>query len=925
MAFQQRSPAWNKTWAVRPVGLPALSARQSRVFDRYGIPLGLFGLAWLVYALINNGRAAYYDYFVPLGGAFLHGQLGLSAMPDGFSELVRGTNELWNVVYPPMPAVLLMPFVLVLGTALEQSWASIVLGAVNVALVSIVIQQMGVARLPRIVLSLVFGFGTIVWFSAQIGTAWHFAHVVAIFFTLLSIFACMRNWPTVIIGLLFGAAVLARLPVALAAPFFLAYIAERSLREPDGRWTGFGHIGAGRRINRQGRFPVRRFLELAIPWAFGAGIFAVGYLAYNFLRFGSLLETGHDLVPMDSFLGNGVFTLASVPRLLVAMFLSGPERIEGFPFFQPRLLGGLSILLTSPIMLWAFNARRLTWFNIGAWSSVVLILVPIMLHAEEGGTQFGFRYAQDVYPFLFVLTVIGLRGRISGLAWVAISVGVIVNLWGMASTYNAWLAFTVPDSQVPFFQVGSLRVAAAALIVAGVAVLLRRLVPRADESSTSAPLASTHSIGDVEATVPHRRASVRSRMPFDIGGATMAKALIVAAGLLGAFGALYQILTSERITYRLGCGFDGSQYCQMAAGQLGIEPFNRRVLLPGIVNQLGLSGADGFALVNAFVIFAVLCAFVYLCTVVVGRGRSAGLARPRVPALVAIGALAVFAFITHRNTIHLYLSYPALSDYLALFFLFLGCIAIIKATDDDRWAFLAAGAAFAGALSRENLAIILAVVAVIAGLVRLVRWPTVVATIGAGAAGTYIAFAQPFLPSQSLSIVELLNLEISQDFGSAEGFLRFAIMALLGIGPMAILCVLSARTVWRDPACLILAATGLVFAAISVFAGGDTDRILMPAGLLFAACAIRLYALGEVGLAPMALFLGAMWIWQLPLTVVPGDPDSWLSFWGLRVTPIDNVLLYGLAPILIGAPLVIAGLVLALRPKPVPIGIEAAE
>src|SRR5437870_1370842 len=100
-------------------------------------------------------------------------------MPTGFTELVRGTNGLWNVVYPPMPAVVLLPIVAVLGTSFQQSWASILLGAVNVALLSLILARMGVARRNRIVLSLLFGFGTIVWYSAQVGTAWHFAHVVA--------------------------------------------------------------------------------------------------------------------------------------------------------------------------------------------------------------------------------------------------------------------------------------------------------------------------------------------------------------------------------------------------------------------------------------------------------------------------------------------------------------------------------------------------------------------------------------------------------------------------------------------------------------------------------------------------------------------------------------------------------------------------
>ena len=123
---------------------------------------------------------------------------------------------------------------------------------------------------------------------------------------------------------------------------------------------------------------------------------------------------------------------------MYAMFLSAPSQVSGFPWIQSRHLGGLSILLTTPLFLWSIRARRPDWFNLGAWVSVGLILIPILLHADAGGEQFGFRYAQDLYPFLFLLTARGLGGRISVEAWIAIGIGVLINLWGMGSTYFDW-------------------------------------------------------------------------------------------------------------------------------------------------------------------------------------------------------------------------------------------------------------------------------------------------------------------------------------------------------------------------------------------------------------------------------------------------------------------------------------------------------
>jgi hypothetical protein len=411
--------------------------------DRWLIPVALFGLAWLVYAWINNGRSADLDYFVPLADAFLHGRLGLLDAPDWFNEVVPGANGISYVVYPPAPALILVPVVWVMGPGFEQTWASILLGATNVAIASIVIRDMGVGRWTRVVLSLVFAFGTIVWFSAQAGSSWHFAHVVAMLFMLLAIRACQVDARTGLIGLLFAGAILSRLPLALAAPFFLAYLAERTVREETGTSGVFGSLTTASAAAWRTRPELRPFLENAVPFAAGVAIPMLGYLLYNELRFGSFFENGYALIPgllQEDQYRHGFFSVVNIPRKIYALFLTMPTQAPDFPWIQSRQLGGLSIVLTTPLFLWAIKARKPDWFGIGAWISIGLILIPILTHADPGGAQFGFRYAQDFYPFLFLLMIRGLGGRLGFEAWLAIAIGALVNLWGMGSTYYSWWA-----------------------------------------------------------------------------------------------------------------------------------------------------------------------------------------------------------------------------------------------------------------------------------------------------------------------------------------------------------------------------------------------------------------------------------------------------------------------------------------------------
>jgi hypothetical protein len=420
---------------------PIALERWWRHVDRVLIPLGLFLSAWVVYAWLTNGRPTHLDYFIPLADAFLHGRLGLLEAPSWFNEVVPNADGLYYVVYPPMPALLLVPIVWLFGPEFDQAWATVILGAANVALMHSILLEMGVGRRPRVVLSLVFAFGTIVWYSAQAGSSWHIAHVVAMTFMLLAVRACQRDARTGLIGLLFGAAVLARLPLVLAAPFFVAYVVDRALREPSGDHTAFGSLRVIRPVAAHTRPDWARVVALGAPLAAGVIAPVLLYLVYNHVRFGSPFETGYPLIPglmQEAQYRDGFFSVANIPRKLYALFLSGPVQVEGFPWIQPRALGGLSIALTTPLFLWAIRARRLDWFGLGSWLAIVLVLIPILLHADPGGLQFGFRYAQDFYPFLFLLMVRGLDGRLSFEAWLAIAIGAVVNLWGMGATYYDW-------------------------------------------------------------------------------------------------------------------------------------------------------------------------------------------------------------------------------------------------------------------------------------------------------------------------------------------------------------------------------------------------------------------------------------------------------------------------------------------------------
>src|SRR3989304_10539328 len=89
-----------------------------------------FSLVFAAYWATGEGHPNVYNYYVRLSDAFLHGRLYLTENPTWLNELIPWDNSTkWYVVYPPLPAFLMMPLVAVFGLALDQTLVSLFFGA----------------------------------------------------------------------------------------------------------------------------------------------------------------------------------------------------------------------------------------------------------------------------------------------------------------------------------------------------------------------------------------------------------------------------------------------------------------------------------------------------------------------------------------------------------------------------------------------------------------------------------------------------------------------------------------------------------------------------------------------------------------------------------------------------------------------------
>ena len=406
---------------------PASPSRASRLGSAL-VTLAIVAVATGIYLFTSSRDRQDLDYFVRLADAFLHGRIYLTEAPSWLNELIP-KDGVWYVAYPPMPAALLVPFVWVFGSEFPQQVASCLFAGISVGLAWLVFGRFELARTVRLALTAVFGFGTAFWYVAEVGSVWYFSHVTAVLFSMAAILLVLdgqRRRPF-LVGLLLGCAAMARLPVGLSAPFFIAMLVavDRPLRFP---------------IGEERAAAVRRVLVFGLGLAIPAAI----YVLYDVARWGTVLDQGYVLIPgvlEDPFYAkHGILSVDYIPRNLFAIFLRSWNYVDDPPFLQPSWWG-LSLFLTTPLFLWLFKPRwrdpRVVWALVGA----AVTLIPIVTHGNVGITQFGYRFSLDVQPLLFVVLAVGFARGMSRWAWAAAVASIAICAYGIWAIGISFVAF----------------------------------------------------------------------------------------------------------------------------------------------------------------------------------------------------------------------------------------------------------------------------------------------------------------------------------------------------------------------------------------------------------------------------------------------------------------------------------------------------
>jgi hypothetical protein len=346
-----------------------------------------------VLAYTNLWKGPYPEQqFVHLARAFLEGRTYFIEPPSRSwaDTSLFGDRHYWPL--GPFPAVLLLPLVLAFGTSVQQGFVSFALTVCNGVLLHRIAWKILGDRERALWLAFSYVFATVYLFVAMVPWSWYFAHVVgtsALLWALDDYFG-RRRWA--LMGLAVGLAFATRISLGLGSMFFVLGI----LRE-------------------RGR--TAKLAAFLAPLVLCVALVAV----YNTARFQDPFETGyrHQLLGPEYQRNreHGLWSLAHFPANAYYLFLKGPDpvhapdsRVLVFPYLKPDRWG-MSILFTSPVFLFLAGLRRRPGDE-AAWDALVTALAMLFVTLGNfgiGARQYGYRFALDFSPFLYVMLAYAFR------------------------------------------------------------------------------------------------------------------------------------------------------------------------------------------------------------------------------------------------------------------------------------------------------------------------------------------------------------------------------------------------------------------------------------------------------------------------------------------------------------------------------------
>ena len=382
--------------------------------------LAAYSVIWS-FTTDNPFGSAVYNSYVLQAQRWLSGHLDLG---QNYSYLeIAEYGGRYYVSFPPIPSVILLPFIAVFGLNVPDHLIAVIIGIIGALYCLQLALKTGVSYTAAVIWTLLLTAGSNFIHIAYRADVWYFAQNCAFTFTVMSLYYgyCVSKrtlWlPLFCLALAVGCRPLNFVYI----PIVLYLLWQNYIRK-----TGLSNC-------------LRRPL-----WLLPAVITAVFLMSLNAARFGDIFEFGHNyLSEFTQESPNGQFWIGYIPENLKQMFRL-PELQDGRLMFQ--IFNGTALWLVSPVFaVWLILALKASYNNIKNplfWLCTVLSVLHLLFlcaHKTLGGWQFGNRYTVDLLPCIFMGILLCAKERRPVLLCPLILWGLGVNLVGTIALMEGWL------------------------------------------------------------------------------------------------------------------------------------------------------------------------------------------------------------------------------------------------------------------------------------------------------------------------------------------------------------------------------------------------------------------------------------------------------------------------------------------------------
>lgn len=376
-----------------------------------------------------------YAYLNYLLSAFIHGRVYMT--PITTYDLSLFQNK-WYAYWGPAPVLFIFPFYIFTKLKTSDILYTLIAGILNCYIFYFALKELilffrlKVSNWSRYFLLLCFAFASPNYYLSMNGKIWETGQIIATFYILTSLlffFKFLNNVNKkkfIILSLLF---------------FNLAWLSRYTLL-----FHVLLYIYPLVYLYRSGR---ERRLKTTLKIILTSIIIGCGvFFIYNFLRFGSIFETGiHYQTANQRFIEDiktgQIFSFKNIAHNFTYYFLNHIQVSFERPYIHMDIEGNsvfsvypLLLLIMSIFQFKSFTNKRVSLYLFFTSLVVLITLSLLMLTLGTGWIQFGNRYFFDVIPLLFLSGAFIINLTPALVKFLALIYGIAVNTAGILVFYN---------------------------------------------------------------------------------------------------------------------------------------------------------------------------------------------------------------------------------------------------------------------------------------------------------------------------------------------------------------------------------------------------------------------------------------------------------------------------------------------------------